>query len=101
MAAAEEAIAKFKIPHVTLDYADFAGHPGEVADRISAMFRLDLRAHDLGFEETLNHSGAKGRFLARIEKIGLSLPHSCRAIIKRLTPQSVFDRLFPGRRKST
>ncbi len=99
MAAAERAIQQGNIPHVKIDYDEFANHPTETADKISDMFGLEMREPDLGYDEVLNHSGAKGRMLARIERLGISLPASCRTIIKKLTPQSVLDKLFPGRRK--
>jgi hypothetical protein len=98
MAAAERAIAQFNIPHVKIDYEDFANRPEGTAQSISNLFGVEIRAPDFGFNEVLNHSGVKGRLVARLEKLALGLPASWRAFIKKRMPASVLKRLFPGRR---
>ncbi len=93
-AAAERAIRQFSIPHIKIDYDDFANQPAETAQKISTMFGLEMREHDLGFDEVLNHSGARGRMQARVERLGLSLPASCRTILKKLTPRAYSTKSF-------
>lgn len=99
MVAAERAIKQFKIPHIKLDYQEFADRPEETARTLSDLCGVEIRAADLGFDGILNHSSVKGGLVARLERIALWLPASWRAFIKKCMPGSLLRKLFPGRWK--
>jgi hypothetical protein len=98
--AAERAIAGFGIPCCRLTYEQFSSDPEKTAKAIREVSGVPVGPSELGFSEFLNHSGAIGRTVANLELLAQTLPSSWRAFAKRLAPESLMNRLFPGRSHS-
>jgi hypothetical protein len=99
ISAAEHAIRELHIPHIEVAYEDFESKPEETARKISDFFGLTLASQDLKFNGLLNHSSRKGGMVARMERLAAALPASWRSFMKKLTPGSLMNKFFPGRRK--
>lgn len=99
IAAADHAITRFAIPHLKIDYDEFAKHPDETARWLTELCGTEIHAADLAFDGKLNHSSLKGGMIARLERCALWLPASWRSFIKKRMPKSVLNTLFPGRAK--
>jgi hypothetical protein len=99
MAAARRTIGRLDIPHITIDYADFEKQPEETARKIRDFFGLDIDFRELRFNKLLNHSSTKGRLIARLEKMALVMPAGSRRFIKKLVPEWVWNKLFPGHKR--
>jgi hypothetical protein len=93
--AAEYAIAKYNIPHIVLDYDDFARDADATAHRISEFFDLNLQTHDLGFDARANHSNFRGKLAIALDRIADHLPDGMRKSIKYVVPSWLLDYLYP------
>lgn len=96
---ARATIEKFNIPHIVIDYSDYAKTPEKTAERMSAFFGLSISPGDLGYSDRLNNSGLRGRLSNRVDKLADRVPDKLRKFIKRLIPASLLRLLFPGRYK--
>lgn len=96
--SARRCLKRLDIPHIEIDYADYAEKPNATAAQISGFFDLSLTATDLGYNRKLNHSSSHGSVEFWAEKLIASLPLSARRFLKRITPRFL-QRLFaPSRR---
>lgn len=97
MAAAERAIEKLAIPHITIHYSDYAQQPDEIARRMSEFFAVDLQANQLGYSGKLNNSTLRGKCMRLADNIADLVPDKIRKFIKRCIPRRLLRMLFPGR----
>ena len=97
--AAQQAIAAYRIPHLVVDYGDFASRPVETAARISGYFGVAVEVCDLGYRPLLNHSRGLGKVSTRALALSGSLPSGLRRALRRCTPGLLLDWLFPGLRQ--
>jgi hypothetical protein len=95
--AARSCIKRFDIPHIEIDYSDYANKPEEVAERISNFFEIELSPHELGYRNKYNHSSVRGYLESCVEKIAAAVPESPRRLVKNITPKFLKRILFPSR----
>ena len=95
--AAEHALKTLSIPHIVVDYSDFADMPDATAKKISDFFGFDLTAEEMGFSKKLNNSRLLGKISTLIDRIGDHIPDGVRKSIKRLIPKSLLKAIFPHR----
>ncbi len=98
--AAEDAIERLSIPHVTINYADYQQAPEAVASKLSEMFGVKLNAGDLGFSKGLSSSTTAGRLRMFSEKAVRIIPLPVRNAIRRMIPKKLLQKAFPGRARS-
>jgi len=95
MQAAQIAIARYDIPHIVVDYAEFAGDGETTARRLSEFFAIRLTREDLGFDKRADNSGVRGRFAIALDRVADRLPPRVRHIVKYLMPAWLMQLLFP------
>ena len=95
--AAEEALKKYDIPHITVNYADFKTDPEKTAELISNFFDLNLSSEDLGFKQNLNTSSLQGKLIKLSDSLGNILPDPIRKLIKKLIPGFLWKLIYPHR----
>jgi len=95
--AAEYAIKKLAIPHIVVNYSDFAKYPESTARQISDFFGFDLSPEELGFSRKLNNSRLLGRLSTQVDKLGDRIPDGLRKKIKSCIPKSLIKLIFPHR----
>lgn len=95
MKAAEAAIARYDIPHITVAYNEFADNPDLTARRLSELFDVRLTGRDLGFDKRANNSGVRGRLAIVLDRCADHLPAGLRRGIKYLMPSWLMKFLFP------
>jgi hypothetical protein len=93
--AAERAIQKYNIPHIVVDYTDFAQDADATAKRISEFFELSLQRQDLGFDKRANNSNLRGKLSILLDRIADHIPDKMRKFIKRLIPSKLLHLVFP------
>lgn len=99
IAFARETIKRLDIPHVEIDYSDYARDPDEVARKLSATFDLELSREDLGYESKYNHSGVRGSISYWAERLSDFLPAKVRRTIKTMMPGFLWRAVFPAKSK--
>ncbi len=99
MAAAEKAIARHNIPHVTIEYGDYAAKPAEVAQRIGEFFDIALCSADLSYSGQLNHSSMRGKLATVIDLQLERLPSHWVKTIKSVVPGWLMRAVYPERFK--
>ena len=82
--AARGTIRRLDIPHVEVDYSEFAKDPEGLARRLGRAFDLDLRGEDLGYVPIRNSSSLSGRFRMALEWVWGRLPAFVRRAVKTL-----------------
>jgi len=97
IAAAELAIQKFSIPHITIHYSDYSQHPFEVAQRMSEFFSIELDASQLGYSNKLNNSTLRGKFMRLVDTTANLVPDRIRKFIKACIPKRLIRLIFTGR----
>lgn len=95
--AAREAIDSLDIPHVTVDYADYAKDPSGVADRLSRAFGVRITPDDLNYRPELDHSSLRGRLTSLLRSRLKRLPREPVERVAELVPRSIMGLLFPER----
>ncbi|MBI1422057.1 MAG: hypothetical protein GC149_01240 [Gammaproteobacteria bacterium] len=95
MKAAEFAVQKFEIPHIVVNYSDFANNANETAQRINEFFGLNLQSQDLGFDRRANNSNLRGKLSIFLDRIADHMPDKLRKFIKRLIPARLLNLIFP------
>lgn len=93
--AAEQAIHKYNIPHIVVEYADYARDADATARRMGEFFGLSLQGQDLGFDKRANNSSFRGKCAILVDRIADHIPDGLRKFIKRLIPQRVLHLVFP------
>jgi hypothetical protein len=96
-ASAKEILTNLEIPHVTVDYAEYATHPGVVARRLGCAFRVDIAPCDLNFKPELDHSRWRGLISTHIRRQLKRLPREQVERIADLVPTRLLALLFPER----
>lgn len=96
---ARRTIKEFDIPHLEIDYGDFAAKPRETAEKIGRFFDLELTADDLGYKSKFNTSAPRGYVAFMLERIARMLPSGFRRFLKKLLPEFVLQALIPNRVK--
>ncbi len=99
LAAAERAIARHNIPHMSIDYADYENRPAEVAQRIGEFFDIPLSAADLSYAGQLNHSSLRGRLATAVDLWLERLPLHWLKGIKQWVPGWLLRAIYPERFK--
>ena len=94
---AEMILSKNNIPHLTVNYAEYATSPELTAKRISEYFDLELTVADLGFNKKYNTSGMRGHLMRWGNWLGNMMPNSLRKVLKKLLPTFVLKIIFPMR----
>ncbi len=97
IAAAERAIARHNIPHISIAYADYATKPDAVARRIGEFFDMPLSASELSYAGQLNHSSLRGRLATAADLWLERLPSHWLKSIKRLVPNWLMRAIYPER----
>ncbi len=97
MEAAQSAVEQFDIPHVTVDYADYANAADTTARKIGDFFELELSAHDLGYDKKLKTSGYRGRYLRLLDSAIGMVPDGLRKRLKQMLPVALLKVIFPHR----
>ena len=95
---AEQAIKKFNIPHVCINYADFEKKPVETVAAINRIFNTDIKPEDLGYNKKYNTSNFRGKILKIVDYIGDSIPDHIRKKIKKMIPKKIWKALNPNRK---
>ena len=98
LSAAENAIDKYDIPFIEIDYDEFSTNIESVVEKINRGFNLNLEVVDLGFDPKLNHSGFRGSIEIWLEKILEKIPSNWKARAKSVVPMPIQRALFPSRR---
>lgn len=96
--AAEQAIKKYNIPYVEIDYQDYISTPDATAKKIAEFFGIELGASDLNVKSELNHNSALGHLSANIAKLVNHLPLRYIKMIARLVPLKVIYALYPEKK---
>ncbi len=97
---ARKTIKRFDIPHIEIDYSDYARRPRETAEKLGKYFGIDLAPEDLGYKSKYNTSALRGYIGYLAEKTAVIFPEPIRKFLKRATPgfiMSVFFRDKPKR----
>ena len=95
--AVERVINDLQIPHIVIDYRDYAKDSEKIAKMISKEFEVPLRSSDLGYTDRYNSSSLYGRiFRIGLEKTVMLIPRPVRRGLKRLIPRKLLRLLFPG-----
>lgn len=97
IAAAEEALRLHEIPYFDIHYSNYRNDPELVANLISEHCGLDLTVESLGFNERYSSSTVRGRLRVLAEKAVRLVPLPLRNGLRRVIPNSVLAKLFPGR----
>ena len=95
--AAQVAINKYNIPHITIFYSDFKTNPNETAKKINDFFGLNLIDNDLGFNYKLNNSSFRGKINRYTDTIGDFLPPKIRSKVKKIIPIFIWKLINPHR----
>jgi hypothetical protein len=98
MQAAQAAVERLSIPHLTIEYDDFRNRPLPLAQQISELTGLHLTVEDLNFRPDLDHSSPRGRLAGYSRIILKKLPRSSLRHLERLVPRCVQSALFPERK---
>jgi hypothetical protein len=96
---ARETIRRLDIPHLEVDYSDYAAKPAEIARKLSACFDLELTPEDIGYESKYNHSGFRGNISYLSGRFAELLPAPARRLIKAATPDFLMRAIFPAKFK--
>ena len=99
IAFARKTIERFDIPHIEIDYRDYARRPKEMAHEIGRYFGIELAPEDLGYQSKYNTSALRGYLGYMAERIAGSLPAPVRRFLKRATPGFVITSIFPNKSK--
>ncbi len=92
-------IYDLQIPHIVIDFRDYAKDSEKVAKMISKEFEIPLRSSDLGYTDRYNSSSLYGRiFRIGLERAVKLIPRPVRRGLKRLIPTKLLRVLFPGHR---
>lgn len=94
---AEQAIEKFNIPHICINYADFETKPVETVNAINAIFKTNIKPMDLGYNKNFNTSSFRGKIIKLIDSIGDLMPNNIRKSIKKMIPNKIWKLLNPNR----
>ena len=97
IAAAKQAIERFDIPCVEIQYKDFKNNPKRVLATINEITGLQLSYDDLGFRPEFDHSSGRGAVERKMESLALSLPQPLVRAMKRLAPRKMLKAFFPSR----
>lgn len=95
---AAEVIERLELPHITIDYTEYASAPAEVAARISDFTGLSLTTADLNFRSELDHSTGSSRLAGHVRVLLKKLPRGPLKALSRFVPQQVQSLLIPERR---
>ena len=95
--SARSTINRFDVPHIEIDYSDFASKPQDTAELLGNHFGIDLIPEDLGYQKRYNNSTVRGHVAYFVEKVAAALPVSLRQILKNATPNFVMRALFPSK----
>lgn len=95
--AARKAVDSLGIPHVTVDYADYAEDPTGVAHRLSRTFAVQITPDDLNYHPELDHSSLRGRLTSLLRSRLKRLPREPVERLAELVPRSLMGLLFPER----
>jgi hypothetical protein len=96
-AAARRVVDELDLPHVSVDYAEYAQSPDRIVERLNTALEVELRPVDLNFHPELDHSGVRGRVSAHIRRYLKRLPREPVERVARLVPDRVLGVLFPER----
>jgi len=97
LVAAEEALKRFDIPHIVINYADYASDSEATARKIGDFFELDLCGKDIGYDEKLRTSGFRGAYWRLLDGLGGFIPDGLRKNIKKLMPGFIMKIIYPHR----
>lgn len=92
---ARKTINRFDIPHMEIDYSDYARQPKIAAERLSRYFGCELTAKDLGYQSKYNSSALRGYVGYLAERIAAVLPAPVRRMLKRAMPDFIMRIVFP------
>ena len=95
--AAEYALEERGIPHIVVNYSDFANKPEATAQRISDFFGFELTPEELGFSRKLNNSRWRGKISTLVDNIADRIPDGLRKKLKACVPRSLIKMIFPHR----
>ncbi len=95
--AAEYAIQQYDIPHIVVNYSDYAHDADKTAEKIGKFFELELNENDLGYDKKLRTSGYRGRYLRLLNRLGDLIPDGMRKNIKKMIPVFVMKIIYPHR----
>lgn len=95
--AAQHALDALSIPHIVVNYADFANDADATAKKISEFFEFDLTAQEMGFSKKLNNSRLLGKLSTFVDRIGDRIPDGLRKKLKSLMPKALLKFIFPHR----
>lgn len=98
LGAARAALRALQIPSMEIDYADYAGAPARVAERIGRFLDVELSSDDLNVRPELDHTRPRGILSARLRALIKKLPRGPVRRLERLLPRSAVTLLFPERR---
>lgn len=98
LGAAGAALDALSIPHIEVDYADYASAPGRVARHIGQFLEVELTGADLNVRPELDHTRPRGAVSARLRTLIKRLPRGPVRQAERLLPRWVVTLLFPERR---
>jgi hypothetical protein len=84
---ARATIRRFDIPHIEVDYGDYAVEPKATAEKIGSFFGIDLEPGDLGYESKYNSSAPRGYIGYVSERVGRMLPSGVRRSLKNALPK--------------
>lgn len=90
-------ISKKDIPHIEIDYSDYATQPDETARKLSEFFDIRIQGHKLGYEKKYNHSSTNGLLEYWSETFVSSLPPIARTFLKKYTPAFLQRLVAPSR----
>ena len=91
-------IERLGLPHITIDYTEYASAPAEVAARISEFTGLKLTAADLNFQSELDHSSGSSRLAGHVRVLLRKLPRGPLKALSRFVPQRIQSLIIPERR---
>jgi CelD/BcsL family acetyltransferase involved in cellulose biosynthesis len=98
LAAARNAVATLAIPHVSVDYAEYARDVAGVARRLALAFDVEVAPADIRFHPELDHSDLRGRISGAVRKRIKRLPRGPVDRVAVRMPRWLMAALFPERR---
>ncbi|MCF6235881.1 MAG: sulfotransferase [Gammaproteobacteria bacterium] len=97
MKTAEHAMQQYNIPHIVVNYSDYALNSKETARKISQFFQLELSENDLGYDRKLRTNGYRGKYLRLLNSFGDLMPDELRKKIKKMIPAFIMKIIYPHR----
>lgn len=95
---ARKVVNELGLPHIRIEYSEYARCPETVAERISEFAGLKLTASDLNFHTELDHSSGRSRMAGHIRILLKRMPRGPLRMAARLLPQSIHAILLPERK---